>query len=49
MADLNLALLIFLVVFLTQLVAWVGKSVLQELVRRLRDSSSPRASRGVCL
>lgn len=33
MADLNLALLIFLVVFLTQLVAWVGKSVLQELVR----------------
>ncbi|RSH82298.1 GET complex subunit get1 [Saitozyma podzolica] len=31
MVDLNLALLIFLVVFLTQLVAWVGKSVLQEL------------------
>jgi hypothetical protein len=47
MADLNLALLIFLVVFLTQLVAWVGKSVLQELVRRLGATLRPGASRGV--
>jgi hypothetical protein len=30
MADLNLAVLIFLVVLLTQVVAWIGKSVLQE-------------------
>lgn len=28
----NLALLILVVVFFTQLVSWVGKSVLQELV-----------------
>lgn len=33
MADLNLGLLIFLVVLLTQIVSWVGKSVLQEVVR----------------
>lgn len=30
MADPNLAVLIFLVVLLTQVVAWIGKSVLQE-------------------
>lgn len=30
MADPNLAVIIFLVVLLTQVVAWIGKSVLQE-------------------
>lgn len=31
MADPNLAVLIFLLVLLTQVVAWIGKSVLQEV------------------
>lgn len=31
MANLNLPVVVFLIVLLTQLVAWVGKTVLQEL------------------
>jgi len=38
MADPNLAVLIFLIVLLTQVVAWIGKSVLQEAAFSLYSS-----------
>lgn len=43
MTDLNLAVLIFLVVLITQFVNWVGKNVLQEAVRfSFKPSTLPR-------
>jgi hypothetical protein len=51
MANLNLPVVVFLLVLLTQIVAWVGKTALQELAssspapRRPRSASARRSSR----
>lgn len=45
MTDLNLAVLIFLVVLITQIVNWVGKTVLQDAVGFTRR---PYCSAGLC-